>query len=124
MSKLKTSLLPISVHAANSVNRHFMRKLIMMCILLLIARAGYAQAPVPAPLQQQPIALTGATIHTMAGEVIENGTLLFQEGVITALGTSVSLPDNAVVEDLSGKHIYPGLRSEERRVGKEWWTEG
>lgn len=94
-----------------------MRKLIMMCILLFTARAGYAQAPVPAPLQQQPIALTGATIHTMAGEVIENGTLLFQEGVITALGTSVSLPDNAVVEDLSGKHIYPGLIDSYSQMG-------
>src|SRR5690625_2554111 len=109
MSKLKTSLLPISFHSSNSVNLHFMRKLIMMCILLFIAGAGYAQAPVPAHLQEQQIALTGATIHTMAGEVIENGTLLFQEGVITALGTSVSLPDNGYVEDLSGKHIYFGL---------------
>src|SRR5690625_7331923 len=97
MSKLKTSLLPISFHSSNSVTLHFMSKLIIMCILLFIARAGYAQAPVAAPLQQQPIALTGATIHTMGGEVIENGTLLFQEGVITAVGTYVSLPDHVVV---------------------------
>src|SRR5690625_740124 len=109
MSKLKTSLLPISFHSSNSVNLHFMRKLIMMCILLFIARAGYAQAPVPAPLQQQPIALTGATRHTMAGEVIENGTLLFQRGGSTAVRTSVSLPDYAEVQDHSGQPLYPGL---------------
>lgn len=89
----------------------------MICILLFTGQAGYTQAPVPAPLQQQPVALTGATIHTMTGEVIENGTLLFEDGVITGLGTSIPLPDNALVEDYSGKHIYPGLIDSYSQMG-------
>src|SRR5690625_295837 len=112
MSKLKTSLLPISFHSSNSVNLHFMRKLIMMCILLFIARAGYAQAPVPAPLQEQPIAQTGATIHTMAGEVIENGTLLFITVVISAYGTSVYLHVILMIDDVTVKLMYQLVRSQ------------
>ena len=43
----------------------------------------------------QPIALTGATIHTLSGDVIENGTIVFEDGKITAIGTNVTIPSGA-----------------------------
>lgn len=67
------------------------------------------EAQIPAPEQSEPTALVGGTIHTLTGEVIENGTILFEDGVITAIGTDVDLPGGTVQEDVSGKHIYPGL---------------
>ena len=46
-------------------------------IALFILSMQPAVSQIPAPVQSQPIALTGGTIHTMAGDVIENGTILF-----------------------------------------------
>ncbi len=74
-----------------------------------IGFASDAQAQIPAPVQSGPVALSGGTIHTMAGDTIENGTILFENGVITAIGTDVELPEGTVMENVTGKHIYPGL---------------
>ena len=71
--------------------------------------AAPAAAQVPAPPQSQPIALTGGTIHTVTNGVIQNGTIVFENGVITAVGTDVAVPSNARRVDVSGKHVYPGL---------------
>lgn len=64
---------------------------------------------IPAAPQSRPIALTGATIHTVTGGVIQNGTIVLEKGKITAIGTNVAVPANAERVDATGKHIYPGL---------------
>jgi imidazolonepropionase-like amidohydrolase len=68
-----------------------------------------AHAQTPAPQQGRPVALTGGTIHTVTHGVIENGTILFEDGRITALGTNVTIPSHAERVDVAGRHIYPGL---------------
>ena len=68
-----------------------------------------AQVRMTVPPQSQPVALTGATIHTVTSGVIENGTILLENGLITAIGTDVDIPAGARVVDAAGKHIYPGL---------------
>lgn len=68
-----------------------------------------AQAQIPAPVQTQAVALTGGTIHTITGGVIENGTIVFDNGIITAIGTEVEIPSNAMVKNITGRHVYPGL---------------
>ena len=75
----------------------------------LLPSSATAQVRMTVPPQSQPIALQGATIHTVTNGVIENGTILFNNGVITAIGTDVQLPAGTRVVDASGKHIYPGL---------------
>lgn len=77
--------------------------------LIFFAGLAMANAHTPAPPQQHPIVLTGGTIHTMAGDVIPAGMLLFEEGRIVAVGTDLDIPPGAEVVDVSGKHIYPGL---------------
>jgi imidazolonepropionase-like amidohydrolase len=54
-------------------------------------------------------AFTNAKIQVTPNQVIERGTLLIQNGKVVAVGTSVSLPKNTVVEDLAGKSIYPSF---------------
>ncbi|TVZ51046.1 amidohydrolase family protein [Dokdonia sp. Hel_I_53] len=49
---------------------------------------------------------TNATIHTSPSEIIKKGTLVVQDGKVTAVGRSVEIPDNALRIDLNGKHIY------------------
>jgi imidazolonepropionase-like amidohydrolase len=90
-------------------------------LALLATTAGgphlAAQVPIPAPPQRGPIALRGATIHTVTNGVIANGTIVFDGGVITAVGTDVPIPPGARVVDATGKHIYPGLVDAYSTVG-------
>jgi len=58
------------------------------------------------------LAFTGARIITMDGNgVIENGTIIVEENKILALGASneVSIPDDAILIEASGKVIMPGI---------------
>jgi len=58
------------------------------------------------------IAFTGARIITMEGDqVIDNGTIVVRNNKIEAIGesSSVTVPANAKVYDVSGKTIMPGL---------------
>lgn len=86
-----------------------MRRLAFCVAVVTAFSASAAAAQVPAPQQSGPIALTGATIHTVTNGVIENGTIVFENGVITAIGADVQIPAGAQRVDVTGKHIYPGL---------------
>lgn len=68
-----------------------------------------ARSQTPAPPQSGPIALVGGTIHTVSGGVIENGTLVFDNGVITDVGRDVAVPAAARRIDITGREVYPGL---------------
>jgi len=100
--------------AVAAVRRSFS---VVTACALLGALALEAQVPIPAPPQRGPIALVGATIHTVADGVIENGTIVFDGGVITAVGADVQVPSGARVVDATDKHIYPGLIDAYSQVG-------
>lgn len=55
------------------------------------------------------IAFTKATIFTTPDTKIENGTLLIKNDKVIAVGSSVKIPENAIIIDLSGKYIYPSF---------------
>jgi len=74
-------------------------------------------AQVPKPAQSQAIAIKGATIHTITQGNILNGTILFQNGVITAIGAEVDIPVNSVIVEATGKHIYPGFVHARSTIG-------
>ena len=82
-----------------------------------LAREAAAQVRMTVAPQSQPIALTGATIHTVSDGTIENGTIIFVDGVITAIGAGINIPAGTQVVDYSGKHIYPGLIDAYSTVG-------
>ena len=90
---------------------------ILALAMVLAPAASDAQVRMTVPPQQQPIALRGATIHTVTNGVIENGTIVFDNGVITAVGADVPIPAGARVVDVAGKHIYPGLIDAYTTVG-------
>ncbi len=72
----------------------------------------------PAPAQTQTIALTHATIHVGNGDVIDDGTIVFSNGKITAIGKSTDI-SNVKVIDCTGKQIYPGLILTDSYMGIE-----
>jgi imidazolonepropionase-like amidohydrolase len=85
--------------------------------LFAVLVAAPLEAQTPAPRQDRPIALTGGTIHTVANGTIENGTIMFEDGVITAIGANVNIPTHAQRVDVSGRHIYPGLIDAHSQMG-------
>lgn len=54
-------------------------------------------------------AFTNAKIYISPTQIINQGTLLIQNGKVIATGTAVNIPKNAVVIDVSGKYIYPSF---------------
>ena len=54
-------------------------------------------------------AIVNARIVTVSGAVIENGTLLIQDGKITGVGASVNVPASAEKIDGKGLSVYPGM---------------
>ncbi|MFC1583411.1 amidohydrolase family protein [Candidatus Neomarinimicrobiota bacterium] len=96
-----------------------MRKQGMLFLLFLILTATGigASDQVPAPNQDHPIVLTGGTIHTVSGPVIEGGQILFDKGRIVAVGQRVDIPQNAETIDVTGKQIYPAFIVAESVLG-------
>jgi imidazolonepropionase-like amidohydrolase len=54
-------------------------------------------------------AITNARIFPVSGPVIERGTVVIRNGLIAAVGASVSAPADARVIDGTGLSVYPGL---------------
>ena len=55
------------------------------------------------------IALTGGRILPVAGEPIEKGTVLVENGKIKAVGADLEVPAGAQVVDVTGMWVTPGL---------------
>src|SRR5205814_613391 len=54
-------------------------------------------------------AVVGARIVTVSGAVIENGTVVIQNGKIAAVGANVSVPSGAEKIDGKGLSVFPGM---------------
>lgn len=87
------------------------------CMAASAPLALSAQVRMTVPPQSQPVALRGATIHTVTNGVIQNGTIIFDAGKITAVGANIPIPAGAKIVDVTGKHIYPGLIDAYSTVG-------
>jgi len=99
-----------------------MKNKIYISIILMFACLfqSTAQSPVVAPAQKKPVMLVGGTIHTGTGDVIENATIVFTGGKITAVGKSSDIKTDKTgydVIDVTGKQIYPGLIFPNTSVG-------
>ena len=85
--------------------------------LLIHVAAVLAYGQIPAPPQQQPIALVNATVHPVSSEPIEKASIVFDRGKIVDIGTDVEIPSNAMEVDLRGKHVFPGLIESHSQLG-------
>lgn len=66
--------------------------------------------------QRGTFALTNATIETVTKGVIK-GTLIIEDGNISAIGANVAIPPDAQVIDCAGLFIYPGLIDSGTKLG-------
>lgn len=63
------------------------------------------------------IAITGGKVYTVTNGVIENGTVIVENGKITAVGVDLSVPNDAKVIDATGKWVTPGLIDAHSHIG-------
>ncbi|WP_227353921.1 amidohydrolase [Haladaptatus salinisoli] len=54
---------------------------------------------------------------------VEGGTILFEDGKISAVGADVDVPDDAAVVDAGGKPVTPGLVEAHSHAGMGEWGE-
>lgn len=102
--------------------RVFNQSLIAAGMALTFTSCAFGQSrQVPAPQQTQAIVIHGGTVHTVSGEAIRNGYVVFIDGVITAVGEGapprVAGVAGAQQVDASGMHVYPGLIASESLLG-------
>jgi imidazolonepropionase-like amidohydrolase len=64
-------------------------------------------------------AITNARIVPAAGQVIDRGTIVIRNGLITAVGPAVTAPADARVIDATGMTIYPGFVDAYSNLGYE-----
>src|SRR6267378_3363939 len=64
-----------------------------------------------------PVIIRNATIMTAAGQEIQGGSILFKDGRIVAVGTSVQAPSDATVVDGTGKWVTPGVIDTHSHLG-------
>ncbi len=83
---------------------------------LLPWQAGRPRAPtIESPL----VALVGGTVMTAAGQVIPNGVVVFEDGLIVAVGSAddIAIPDGATVMDAHGRFVTPGVIDTHSHMG-------
>ncbi|MEL7834706.1 amidohydrolase family protein [Fodinibius sp. Rm-B-1B1-1] len=72
-------------------------------LLMVFSIQGWSQS---APAE----ALKNVTIHTADGNTIQDGTIVWRDGVITDVGDNINVPFDAYVYDGGDSlHVYPGF---------------
>lgn len=90
-----------------------LKRIYSVIVALILIHVAHAQTTFPNNGAAHPVhtlyAFTNATIHVDQDVTVNNGSILIQDGKIIAVGEKASIPSNAVVYDLKGKHIYPSF---------------
>lgn len=95
----------------------FERTLLSVLVFLLIMVSAQAQTEITRQARADKFALTNATIYTVTNGVIENGTIVINNGIIEAVGANVTIPSDAIVVDYDGQEIYPGMIDSGTQLG-------
>ncbi len=67
--------------------------------------------------EKEPVhAIVGGTVLPVSGPPIHRGTILFQKGKILAVGSEITVPDDAVVHKVDGFYVSPGFVAVEASV--------
>ena len=85
---------------------------------LLVTSSAFAQSTIlNNPGRKGTFAIRNATIVPVTSAPITNGTIVFANGVITAVGASAAVPADATVIDGTGLFVYPGMIDSGSSVG-------
>ena len=95
---------------------------LVAALTILAALAAHAAVPIAQAQQStantvSAYAITGARIVTLSGANIERGTIIIRDGLISAVGTGLTVPADVRVIDGTGLTVYPGLIDSNTNLG-------
>jgi imidazolonepropionase-like amidohydrolase len=70
-----------------------------------------------ADARAQVIAVTGATVHTEPGKVIDDATVIVRDGVVRGVGKNLAIPNGARIIDGRGRVVTAGFIAASTRLG-------
>ncbi|HEV7764588.1 MAG TPA: amidohydrolase family protein [Thermoanaerobaculia bacterium] len=89
---------------------------VLSCVVLTVTAS--AQSTIPnGPGVKGTVAIRNATIVPVTSAPIARGTIVFSNGVITAIGANVDVPAGAKIIDGTGLSVYPGMIDSGSSVG-------
>jgi imidazolonepropionase-like amidohydrolase len=94
------------------------RLILGLALSFFAATSLFAQSTIANnPGVKATVAIRNATIFPVTSAPIANGTIVFANGVITAVGANVDIPAGATVIDGRGLSVYPGMIDSGSNVG-------
>jgi imidazolonepropionase-like amidohydrolase len=87
----------------------------------VILTAMILPRPLPADWEAGDLFVRGGTVITVAGEVIEGGSILIREGKILRVGRGIETPGGIPVYDATGKYVMPGIVDTHSHMGVYSW---
>lgn len=81
-------------------------------VLSATTATAYAQPPKAPQVAQDlaaPLAIVGARVHTGAGQIVENATILIEKGMIQKVEAGASPPSGMRILSAKGAEVTPGL---------------
>ncbi|WP_405250377.1 amidohydrolase family protein [Dokdonia sp. Asnod3-C12] len=91
-----------------------LQQLLVAVVFLLGATASAQQTPAAA--QAAAFTITGATAHIGNGTVVENATIVFENGKISTIQSGGTATKGEVI-NATGKHVYPGFIATNTTLG-------
>ena len=74
-----------------------MKKYVLLFPMLLSLFANAQETVYPAPAQKGAVVIANATVHVGNGQVLQNATVAFSNGKITAVGNNVTPTAGATI---------------------------
>ena len=93
-----------------------MKKYILIILFVVTSYSLFSQQT-PADSQTQSILIYNAYIHVGNGDVIENGSIGFKNGVIDFVGSKADINNYQKTINANGKHVYPGFIATNSTLG-------
>src|SRR6185437_3791606 len=124
--KFQVSSMAVARKAYPKPETRNLKRFSSLLFVVMLASFAFAQKPAntkikrtEVPASNGPIAIRGGKLLTITRGVIENGTVVMEDGKITAVGPagSTASPRGATVIDASGLTVYPGLIDSETNLG-------
>jgi imidazolonepropionase-like amidohydrolase len=87
----------------------YLATLMLLCSFSIVAQDYFPKNDGVVSTNTNYTAITNAKIYVTPTQIIEKGTLLLKDGKVVATGTTVTIPKNSNIIDVSGKSIYPSF---------------
>ena len=94
-----------------------MKNLIVILALVATSISALGGDEIPGAPQQQPVVLKNALLFGTSVANAQPQSVVFDKGVITEIGATVTIPANARVIDCAGKRVYPGFIAPHTTIG-------